>query len=280
MSDTHNTAKTQFLETNGVRYAYRRFGSGNRPPLLCLQHFRGGLDNWDPQVTDGLAQGRSVILFNNAGIASSSGQPANNIAEMATHVIAFLDALELEEIDLLGFSMGGFIAQQVTLDRPDLIRRLILAGTGPQGGEDMLAYPPEVTAQATIEVPTEESFLYLFFEPTDTSQAAGRAFWQRRNARKDQDTPSSLSAMAAQAAAIGTWGKVPDKDRYASLKTIQQPTLVVNGKQDLLVPTINSYILQQHLPKATLVIYPDSGHGAIFQFSELFVREAQFFLNS
>jgi pimeloyl-ACP methyl ester carboxylesterase len=280
MSDTHNTAKTQFLETNGVRYAYRRFGSGNRPPLLCLQHFRGGLDNWDPQVTDGLAQGRSVILFNNAGIASSSGQPANNIAEMATHVIAFLDALELEEIDLLGFSMGGFIAQQLTLDRPDLIRRLILAGTGPQGGEDMLTYPPEVTVQATIEVPTEESFLYLFFEPTDTSQAAGRAFWQRRNARRDQDTPSSLSAMAAQAAAIGTWGKVPDKDRYASLKAIRQATLVVNGKHDLLVPTINSYILQQHLPNATLIIYPDSGHGAIFQFSDLFVREAQFFLNS
>jgi pimeloyl-ACP methyl ester carboxylesterase len=280
MSDTHNSAKTQFLETNGVRYAYRRFGSGNRPPLLCLQHFRGGLDNWDPQVTDGLAQGRSVILFNNAGIASSSGQPANNIAEMATHVIAFIDALKLEEIDLLGFSMGGFIAQQVTLDRPDLIRRLILAGTGPQGGEDMLAYPPEVTAQATIEVPTEESFLYLFFEPTATSQAAGRAFWQRRNARKDQDTPTSASAMAAQAAAIGTWGKAPDKDRYASLKSIQQPTLVVNGKHDLLVPTINSYILQQHLPNATLIIHPDSGHGAIFQFSELFVREAQFFLNS
>jgi pimeloyl-ACP methyl ester carboxylesterase len=280
MSNTHNTAKTQFLETHGVRYAYRRFGSGNKPPLLCLQHFRGGLDNWDPQVTDGLAQGRSVILFNNAGIASSGGAPANNIAEMATHVTAFLDKLGLKEIDLLGFSMGGFVAQQVTLDRPHLIRRLILAATGPQGGEDMVAYPPEVTAQATIEVPTEESFLYLFFEPTVTSQAAGRAFWQRRNARKDQDTPSSLSAMAAQAAAIGAWGKVPDKDRHASLKTIHQATLVVNGKHDLLVPTINSYILQQHLPNATLIIYPDSGHGAIFQFSELFVREAQFFLNS
>jgi pimeloyl-ACP methyl ester carboxylesterase len=280
MSDTHDTAKTQFLETSGVRYAYRRFGAGNKPPLLCLQHFRGGLDNWDPQVTDGLAQGRSVILFNNAGIASSSGQPADNVAEMARHVIAFLDGLELKEIDLLGFSMGGFIAQQVTLDRPELIRRLILAGTGPQGGEGLVAYPSEVTAQATIEVPTRESFLYLFFEPTATSQAAGRAFWQRRNARKDQDTPSSLSAMAAQAAGIGSWGRIPDKDRYANLKTIQQPTLVVNGKHDLLVPTINSYILQQHLPNATLIIYPDSGHGAIFQFSELFVREAQFFLGS
>jgi len=280
VSNTHNTAKTQFLETNGVRYAFRRFGSGNNLPLLCLQHFRGGLDNWDPQVTDGLAQGRSVILFNNAGIASSGGRPADNIAAMATHVLAFLDALGLKEIDLLGFSMGGFIAQQVTLDRPHLIRRLILAGTGPQGGEDMVAYPPEVTAQATIEIPTEDSFLYLFFQPTDSSQAAGRAFWLRRNSRKDQDTPSSLSAMAAQAAAIGAWGKVPDKDRYATLTTIRQPTLVVNGKHDLLVPTINSYILQQHLPNATLIIYPDSGHGAIFQFSEHFVREARLFLNS
>jgi pimeloyl-ACP methyl ester carboxylesterase len=277
MSNTHNTAKTQFPETNGVRYAYRRFGSGNRLPLLCLQHFRGGLDNWDPAVTDGLAQGGSVILFNNAGIASSGGEPANSVADMAIHVTAFLDALGLTEIDLFGFSMGGFVAQQVTLDRPRLVRRLILAGTGPQGGEDMLAYPPEVTAQATKEIPTEESFLYLFFEPTATSQAA---FWQRRNGRRDQDTPTSLPAMAAQAAAIGAWGTVPEKDRYARLKAIEQPTLVVNGNHDLLVPTVNSYILQQHLPNATLIVYPDSGHGAIFQFSELFVREAQFFFNS
>jgi len=240
VSNTHNTAKTQFLETNGVRYAFRRFGSGNNLPLLCLQHFRGGLDNWDPQVTDGLAQGRSVILFNNAGIASSGGRPADNIAAMATHVLAFLDALGLKEIDLLGFSMGGFIAQQVTLDRPHLIRRLILAGTGPQGGEDMVAYPPEVTAQATIEIPTEDSFLYLFFQPTDSSQAAGRAFWLRRNSRKDQDTPSSLSAMAAQAAAIGAWGKVPDKDRYATLTTIRQPTLNTTCWSRQSIPTFCS----------------------------------------
>lgn len=279
MSNTHNTAKTQFIETKGVRYAYRRFGTGNRLPLVCLQHFRGGLDNWDPAVTDGLAQGGPVILFNNAGIASSSGHSPNSIADMATHLIAFLDALGLAKIDLLGFSMGGFVAQQVTLDRPELVRRLILAGTGPQGGENMVAYAPEVTAQATIEIPTEESFLYLFFEPTATSQAAGRAFWQRRNVRLDQDTPSSLAAMAAQAAAIGSWGTVPAKDRYGRLQEILQPTLVVNGKHDLLVPTVNSYILQQHLPNATLILYPDSGHGAIFQFSEHFVREAQHFLN-
>jgi pimeloyl-ACP methyl ester carboxylesterase len=280
MSDTHNTAKTQFLDTTGVRYAYRRFGAGNKPPLVCLQHFRGGLDNWDPLVTDGLAEGGPVILFNNAGIASSGGEPANNIAGMATHVLAFLDALGIKRIDLFGFSMGGFVAQQVVLNRPGLVRRLILAGTGPEGGEGMVSYVPEVTAQATTAVPTEDNFLFLFFAPTPTSQAAGRAFWQRRNVRADQDTPSSLAAMAAQAVAIGAWGAVPAKDRYSRLQNIDHPTLVVNGKHDLLVPTVNSYILQQHLPNATLIIYPDSGHGGIFQFSAPFVREANLFLNS
>jgi pimeloyl-ACP methyl ester carboxylesterase len=280
MSNTHNTATTQFLDANGVRYAYRRFGEGKRPPLVCLQHFRGGLDNWDPLVTDGLAEGGQVILFNNAGIASSGGESPNHIAGMAAHVLAFLDALGITNIDLFGFSMGGFVAQQVVLNRPELVRRLILAGTGPEGGEDMVAYAPEVTAQATTPIPTEASFLYLFFAPTPTSQAAGRAFWKRRNARADQDTPSSLSAMAAQAAAIGAWGAVPATNRYAQLRNIVQPTLVVNGKHDLLVPTINSYILQQQLPNATLIIYPDSGHGGIFQFPEAFVREANLFLNS
>jgi pimeloyl-ACP methyl ester carboxylesterase len=280
MSNTHNTAKTQFVAANGVRYAYRKFGSGNRPPLICLQHFRGGLDNWDPLVTDGLAEGGPVILFNNAGIASSGGEPADTISGMARHVLAFVDALGLAKIDLLGFSMGGFVAQQVTLDRPNLVRRLILAGTGPEGGEDMAAYPPEVTKQATQEVPTEDNFLYLFFEPTPSSQAAGREFWLRRNTRVDQDRPSSLAAMAAQAAAIGAWGTVPLDDRYKALQAIKQTTLVVNGKHDLLVPTVNSYILQQHLPNATLTIYPDSGHGAIFQFADAFARETNRFLNT
>jgi pimeloyl-ACP methyl ester carboxylesterase len=279
VSNTHNTARTQFAAANGVRYAYRQFGSGNRPPLLCLQHFRGGLDNWDPAVTDGLAEGGPVILFNNAGIASSGGEPADTIAGMAEHVIAFVEALGLTQIDLLGFSMGGFVAQKVTLERPRLVRRLILAGTGPEGGEDMAAYQPDVATQATQEVPTKDNFLFLFFEPTPSSQAAGHAFWTRRNTRADQDRPTSSAAMAAQAAAIGAWGTVPAKDRYEMLKAIEQPTLVVNGKHDLLVPTVNSYILQQHLPNATLIIYPDSGHGAIFQFADTFVREVNLFLS-
>jgi pimeloyl-ACP methyl ester carboxylesterase len=279
MPDTHHTAKTQFIEAHGVRYAYRTFGSGDGLPLLCLQHFRGGLDHWDPLVTDGLAKSRPIILFNNAGVASSGGKPAWTVADMSRHVIAFVEALGLEKIDLFGFSMGGFAAQQVTLDRPDLVRRLILAGTGPEGGEGMLGYPDLATAHATQEIPVEQNFLYLFFHPTGSSQAAGRAFWTRRNERADKDVPSSMDAMRAQASAIGAWGAVPAGDRYARLKEIKQPVLIVQGKTDLMVPTINSFILQQHLPNAELMVYPDSGHGSIFQFPERFVSQATTFLD-
>jgi pimeloyl-ACP methyl ester carboxylesterase len=274
----HNTAPTQYVEANGIRYAYRRFGAGDRLPLVCLQHFRGGLDNWDRLVTDGLAENRSVILFNNAGIASSGGDPAATIEAMANHVIAFVDALDLKQIDLFGFSMGGFVAQNVVLARPKLVRRLILAGTGPEGGEGMVGYPELATRHATQELPTVDNF-YLFFFPTDSSQAAGRAYWKRRHERENQDTPSSLNAMAAQVKAIAAWGAVPARDRYAKLKNIELPVLVVNGKTDLMVPTVNSFILQQHLPDAELIIYPDSGHGAIFQFPARFVREATTFLD-
>lgn len=279
MSETHNTAKTQFVEANGVRYAYRRFGSGHGLPLVFLQHFRGGLDNWDPAVTDGLAKNREVILFNNAGIASSGGDPADNIDDMAKHVIAFATALQLRKIDLLGFSMGGFVAQQVVLDRPDLVRRLILAGTGPAGGESMVGYPDLVTSHATESIPTEENFLYLFFYPSVSSQAAGHAFWERRHGRADQDVPSNVEAMRAQANAINSWGAVPSSNRYARLREIKQPVLVVQGKTDLMVPTINSFILQQHLPDAELIVYPDSGHGSIFQFPHRFVHDATMFLD-
>jgi pimeloyl-ACP methyl ester carboxylesterase len=278
MKHTHNTAPTQFIEVNGVRYAYRRFGAASGTPLLLLAHFRAGMDNWDPAVTDGLAQHRPVILFNNAGVASSSGTPADTIEGMAQHVITFLQALQLDRVDILGFSLGGFVAQQVAVDRPGLVRRLILAGTGPRGGEGMAEYIPEVTRHAIQEVPTEDNFLYLFFEPSASSQAAGQAFWQRRHTRQDADVPSSMQAMGAQAAAIGAWGAVPAQDRYAQLKAITQPVLIANGHKDLMVPSINSFIMQQTIPNATLVLYPDSGHGAIFQHHDAFVVHAHHFL--
>ena len=281
MSDTHNTAKTRFTEVNSVRYAYRRFGTETKTPIVLLQHFRGGLDNWDPKMTDGLAKDRPVILFNNAGVASSGGEAADTVAGMAGHVIAFLNALGLKTVDLLGFSLGGLVAQQVVIDRPDLIRRVILAGTGPQGGERMNGEggDPKATEHATREKPILEDFLYLFFSPSETSQAAGRAFWERRHTRADQDVSSSMAAMAAQGNAIAAWGVVPQKDRYLPIQRIKQPVLVVNGANDIMVPTINSFILQQNISNASLIIYPDSGHGAIFQNPDLFVSHARLFLD-
>jgi pimeloyl-ACP methyl ester carboxylesterase len=188
--------------------------------------------------------------------------------------------LGFESVDILGFSLGGFVAQQLALDRPDFVRRVILAGTGPEGGEGMANFTPEVARAATRPEPTAESFLFLFFAPNETSQIAGKAFLARRYQRTEQDVPSSAAAMEAQSAAIAAWGAVPQRGRYARLEKIRQPVLVVNGHNDIMVPTINSFILQQHIPNATLILYPDSGHGALFQFPDLFVQHVATFLGA
>jgi pimeloyl-ACP methyl ester carboxylesterase len=280
MLHTHSSAPTEFVTVNGVRYAYRRFGAAKGTPVVFLQHFRGGLDNWDPTITDGLAGNRPVVLFNNAGVASSGGEPADTVEGMAAHAAHFIEALGFESVDILGFSLGGFVAQQLALDRPDFVRRVILAGTGPEGGEGMANFTPEVARAATRPEPTAESFLFLFFAPNETSQIAGKAFLARRYQRTDQDVPSSAAAMEAQSAAIAAWGAVPQRGRYARLEKIRQPVLVVNGHNDIMVPTINSFILQQHIPNATLILYPDSGHGALFQFPDLFVQHVATFLGA
>ena len=282
MKYTHVNAPTRYVEANGISFAYRRFGQKRGVPLVFMQHFRGGMDHWDPAITDAFASSGPVILFDNAGVAGSNGKTPETIEAMADHAADFLAALELSEIDLLGFSIGGYVAQALTLRHPSLIRRLILAGTGPRAGEPPT--DPNYTGYATSTDPntgegTLEAFLYLFFAPSDTSQAAGRAFWERRHRRTiDVDPPSSAQTMEAQAAAIDDWREMRG-ERYDELKKIKQPTLVVNGNRDVMVPTINSFTLSQHIPNAQLIIYPDSGHGSLFQYPELFVAHASMFFS-
>ena len=282
MTHTHVTAPTQFVEANGIRFAHRRFGREAGEPLLFMQHFRGGMDHWDPAVTDGLAADRPVILFNNAGVASSSGETPNTVDAMAEHAADFVGALGLSRVDVLGFSIGGYIAQALTLRHPALVRRLMLVGTGPRGAEP--SDDPKYSQYATSTDPATgeaglEAFLYLFFSPSASSQAAGRAFWERRHLRrKDVDPPSSVQTMKAQLAAIAEWKEVRGYG-VGELKKIAQPTLVVNGNRDIMVPTINSFTLSQQIPNAQLIIYPDSGHASLFQYPDLFLAQARLFLD-
>lgn len=279
MRDTHMNAPTRFIDVDGDRFAYRRWGeaSSRLPPLLFVQHFRGGMDHWDPLLTDGLAAGREVILYNGRGIASSTGAPRNRIEDMADDIALVIQALGLTQVDLLGFSIGGFQVQEVALRHPKLVRKLILLGTGLRGGDPKME--PEVLEVAPRPVPTAEDFLYLFFGRSEAAKRAGLAFWERRHLRVDQDPPSSEAVAQAQAEAHGAYlPPLVGENPYAYLGAIKQPTLVVNGVNDIMIPTINSWHLSQNIPNAQLLIYPDAGHGAQFQYPERFLKHAIQFL--
>jgi pimeloyl-ACP methyl ester carboxylesterase len=277
---SNTTTPTQFVTVGDNNYAYRQFGSGPGVPLLFLQHFTGTLDNWDPAVTDPLALGRSVILFESAGIGRSSGKVPTTVAGMADHAMKFLDALSLTRVDVLGFSLGGMVAQVIALKRPALLRRIILTGTGPEGGVGVAMDRPELLKIfVDQQMPSSEKLLKLFFETTETSQAAGRQFVQRLARRtEDKDIPTTAEAAGAQVAAMAAWAKSGGKP-YADLRKVTQPVLVTNGNNDTMIPTVNSFTLSTHLPNAQLIIYPDSGHGSLFQHAGAFTSHVSEFLD-
>ena len=278
------TVPTQFVDANGIRFAYRRWGKKGNLPLVFNQHFNGNLDNWDPAVLDGLAREREIIIFNNAGVASSTGEVPTTFAGMAKNAEIFIDALGLKKIDLLGFSIGGMVAQQIVVDRPELVRKLILVGTAPRNhdaGNGQGHITPETAAVfgATYN-PPENLWLKVFFTDSEKSQAAGREFLKRYMSRtENRDAPVSEKVAPAQIAAVGEWGTHPG-ERFAYLKDIKQPTLIVSGNNDVIVYTINSLWLVQNMPDAKLILSPDANHGSWFEYHDDFVFEANRFLNA
>jgi pimeloyl-ACP methyl ester carboxylesterase len=276
---THATAPTRHIEAEGHRYAYRRFGATGKTPIVCLQHFTGTLDNWDPAIVDALALDREVILFENAGIGGSAGTVPTTIDGMTDHAVRFIDALGLARVHVLGFSLGGFLAQDMAIKRPELIDRLVISGSAPEGGEGAGMDRPELIAiYVDATMPMSEKLKRLFFPSTPEGQDAADAFNARLATRtEEQDTPAGPDVAPAQLNAMIAWANWTG-DISGKLARIPHQTLVTNGDNDTMIPTKNSFALAAGLPNATLIVYPNSGHGAIFQHAATYAAHVREFL--
>ncbi|RRH98433.1 alpha/beta hydrolase [Mesorhizobium tamadayense] len=269
---------TRSVDVGGTAFVYRELGPRTGVPVILLNHLGAQLDNFDPRIVDGLAATRWVITVDNRGIGASGGKTPSTIPEMARDAVAFIRALGIEEVDLFGFSLGGFVAQDIVLTEPRLVRKLILAGTGPAGGEGIDKVTP-LTIVDMIKgwLTFRDPKYYLFFTRTPNGRRAANAFLDRlKERRTNRDKAISLRALSAQFKAIKAYGLQAPQD----LSAIRIPTLVANGDQDRMVPSSNTYDLARRIPRAHLVIYPDAGHGGVFQNYTDFVPKAVSFLEA
>jgi pimeloyl-ACP methyl ester carboxylesterase len=276
LNTTWQNAPTHTTNAGGVEFAYRQLGPSTGVPVVFLTHLAAVLDNWDPRVVDGIAAKRRVITFDNRGVGTSSGATPTTIEEMASDAVTFIGALGLDQVDLFGFSMGGMIAQVIVQQQPQLVRKMILAGTGPAGGEGIdkvtrITYLDTARGLLTRQDPKQ----FLFFTKTPNGRRVGKEFLARLAERtNDRDKAISVRSFRAQLKAIHRWGQ----QKPADLASIHQPVLVMNGESDKMVPTKNTIDLDRRLPDSQLVIYPDAGHGGVFQFHKDFVKRALEFL--
>ena len=276
---TYSQAKNNVVAAaNGIQYAYREVGEDG-VPLVLLQHFRGNLDNWDPALIDALAAKRHVITFDNTGVGGSSGTTPHAVTEMAHDAVSFLDAMGLEQVDLLGFSLGSFVAQEVTLVRPSLVRRLVLASSAPQGAAGMHGWAPGVITAVGGHQTTADQVLEVFYSPSEASRQAGQEALGRMFSRtEDRDEPTGWQTRLAQYDAVCTWG-VPNHDLLERVSAIATPTFIANGDSDPMILPRYTHLLAGLIPNSMVKIYPDAAHGFLFQHHAEFAADVAAFLD-
>ena len=276
---TYGTAPNKVIHAdNGIDYAYREIGTG-AVPLVLLQHFRGNLENWDPRLVDALASGRRVVAFDNVGVGATSGTTPNTIEQMARDAIAFIDALDAPRVDVLGFSIGSFLAQEIALNRPDLVRRLVLASSAPRGGAGMHGWAPEVINAVGQPQPDPNGYLDVFFTSSASSRQAGQETLGRIYARTaDVDPPPTWATRQAQYDAVCDWG-IPNHAALQRVSAISHPVFIANGDSDPMIRPHFSYLLAGLIPQASVKIYPDAAHGFLFQHASEFAADVTEFLD-
>ncbi|WP_415326813.1 alpha/beta fold hydrolase [Chryseobacterium sp. MMS23-Vi53] len=269
-------SNTQYIDVNGTNYAYRRFGNKTTDvPVIGFQHFTGTLDNWDPAIVNGLAQEREVIIFDNKGVGNSSGKTPDNVLDMTKDAVEFIKALGIEKFDVLGFSLGGFIAQYLGTQYAGMVRKIIMVGTAPQGAKVLEGFNDLIAKGAHLD--PVELFLYIFFTKSENSRSKGRDTLKRIFERsEDRDQQTKIETVMAQAKAITDWGTTSDTD----LSQISHPVLIIQGSHDEMMDSDTSYTLFKQIPNAVLSYYPDAAHGSFFQYPEMFVKQANDFLNN